>query len=97
MSCLHDMCLTRARICVDDISSIALVTEDRHWVKSQAVLNIAKGMGQPIAGLAHSANIFHEDIRNLVYDLVAQNRYQLFGESDTCRLMRPAWKERFLW
>jgi predicted DCC family thiol-disulfide oxidoreductase YuxK len=80
----------------DDISSIALVTEGRHWVKSQAVLNIAKGMKPPIDALAKLANVFHEDVRNVVYDFVAEERYDLFGESDTCRLMRPEWRERFL-
>ena len=80
----------------DDISSIALVTEDRHWIKSQAVLNIAKRMQQPWPMLAHTANAFHESVRDVVYDYVADNRYKMFGESDVCRLMRPEWKERFL-
>ena len=72
------------------------MTEDKHWVKSQAVLNIAKGMKLPMPLLAQTANVFHEDIRNVVYDFVAQNRYQMFGETDSCRLMRPEWKQRFL-
>jgi predicted DCC family thiol-disulfide oxidoreductase YuxK len=72
------------------------VTEDRHWIKSQAVLNIAKRMRMPLPVLANTANAFSEDFRNIVYDWVAQNRYQLFGESDTCRLMRSEWRDRFL-
>ena len=28
-------------------------------------------------------------LRNLIYDLVAQNRYQLFGKSDLCRIPTP--------
>jgi predicted DCC family thiol-disulfide oxidoreductase YuxK len=33
---------------------------------------------------------------NFWYDLVAENRYRIFGKSDTCRLPTPEEKTRFL-
>jgi len=30
------------------------------------------------------------------YDLVAKNRYRLFGRSDSCLLPKPEWRERFI-
>lgn len=35
-------------------------------------------------------------IRDWAYDFVAKRRKQLFGGVDTCALMRPEWRARFL-
>lgn len=80
----------------DDISSIVLVTEDAHWIKSQAVLNIAQRLGLPLPALAAFLQIFDGRFRDFVYDVIADNRYQVLGKSATCRLMQPEWKDRFL-
>jgi predicted DCC family thiol-disulfide oxidoreductase YuxK len=73
-----------------------LVTEDAHWTKSQAVLNIAKQLDLPLAALSAMLQVFDERLRDLVYDFVADNRYQILGKRATCRLMQPEWKDRFL-
>jgi predicted DCC family thiol-disulfide oxidoreductase YuxK len=35
-------------------------------------------------------------LRNPVYDLVAKNRYRIFGRTDACRIPTPELKARFL-
>lgn len=86
----------RVRPFADDVSSIALVTKDRHWIKSQAILNIARRLRLPLPALAAFAQLFHEAVRDIVYDVVSENRYKIFGVTPTCRLMQPEWKDRFI-
>lgn len=80
----------------DDISSICLVTRDAHWIKSQAVMKIAERLKMPLPLLAALSRLSTDGMRNIVYDQVARNRCKLFGESDSCRLMQPEWRDRFL-
>jgi predicted DCC family thiol-disulfide oxidoreductase YuxK len=35
-------------------------------------------------------------IRDIFYDLIARNRYKLFGRSDTCRMPTPELQQKFL-
>lgn len=37
-----------------------------------------------------------EPIRNFGYDLVAKNRYKIFGKKDSCQLPDPATRDRFI-
>jgi predicted DCC family thiol-disulfide oxidoreductase YuxK len=79
-----------------DITSIVLVNSERHWVKSQAVLHIAKGLNAPFPVLQAILQPIPWFVRDTVYEYVANNRYKLFGESDSCRMMLPEWRDRFL-
>lgn len=82
-------CLAHA----DDISSIVLVTKDRSYVKSEAVMNIAQRLRMPLSLVATLSQPVPSPLRNLVYDWVANNRYKIFGESSSCRLMQPEVRE----
>jgi predicted DCC family thiol-disulfide oxidoreductase YuxK len=73
-----------------------LVTKNRHWVKSQAVLNIAEELGMPIPLVASLMQLFAAPIRDVLYDWISRNRYDLFGEAPQCRMMQPEWRDRFL-
>jgi len=67
---------------------------EKIYAKSNAALRI---MGQ-LEGPARALRVFAflPLIPDLVYDLVAANRYQLFGKSDSCQLPRAEDRERFL-
>jgi len=78
---------------LDDISSIVLATADgKTHIKSDAILRIGRGLfrGTPLLPLAPAAQaglvLVPGFVRDTVYDLVANNRYNVFGESDQCRL-----------
>jgi predicted DCC family thiol-disulfide oxidoreductase YuxK len=73
-----------------------LVNKERHWVKSQAVLHISKGLKAPFPILQAILQPIPRFVRDAVYEYVANNRYNLFGESDSCRMMLPEWRDRFL-
>ena len=74
----------------DDISSIVLVTKDGAYVKSDAVLKITEEL-TPISLLPlkpaaiASRLVIPKFLRDIIYDNVADNRYQLMGKRDECR------------
>lgn len=67
----------------DDISSVVLVEKDRSFIKSEAVLRIMEYLNLPFPQLAVFLNFFPLFLRDFVYDNVANNRYAVFGRSET--------------
>lgn len=81
----------------DDISSIVLVEKGGvYHLKSSAVLNIAKGLSNPLEFLALFGMLVPPFLRDTAYDLVANNRYNILGKRDTCRMMDPKDRSRFI-
>ncbi|KAF6261705.1 hypothetical protein COO60DRAFT_1499844 [Scenedesmus sp. NREL 46B-D3] len=88
--------LTRCGRAPDDISSIVLVEQDRCCIKSEAVLRIATRLGMPLPLLAGLALLVPKFISDPVYDQVANNRYSVFGKSNSCRVSDAGFADRFL-
>src|SRR5271168_1394048 len=68
----------------DRPDSFAFVANGQAYVKSEAVLRIARELPR-----WHWTWLFHfipRVIRDAIYDLVARNRYRWFGRRDTCIL-----------
>lgn len=74
-----------------DLKSVVYLKNGKQYSKSDAVLRIMNDLGG-IWKLTQLGKILPKDIRNKAYDLVAENRYKLFGKRETCRL--PSVKER---
>ncbi|WOK93925.1 hypothetical protein Cni_G02626 [Canna indica] len=72
----------------DDISSVVLVEKDRSYIKSEAVLRIMEYLDLPFPQLAFFFKIVPLFVRDFAYDNVANNRYAIFGssESDSCEI-----------
>ena len=87
--------LVRAGKRRDDISSIVLCETNKTYFKSDAVLRIARKLDGSIAALGYLGPVVPKFARNMVYDLVANNRY-LFGEADQCRLDSDEFNNRFV-
>ena len=66
------------------------------FIKSEAVLKIAAELPQPIPLVASIASIFPLEFKDFVYDLIANNRYSLFGKTDTCRVGDVDFTDRFI-
>ncbi len=79
----------------EQVQSVYLVEDGRISSKSTAVLKIARDLGFPWS-LAAVFRLVPRPIRDLFYDLVAKNRYRVFGKRETCRLPTPDERERFL-
>lgn len=93
----HVAGLTSRHNCVEDISSIVLVTKQRHWIKSTAVLKIAEELKAPVPVLSALLQPIPGFVRDSVYKVVSTHRYSIFGEANQCRMMIPEWRARFLY
>ncbi|OEL23687.1 DCC family protein [Dichanthelium oligosanthes] len=67
----------------DDISSVVLVEKDRTYIKSEAVLRIMEYLNLPFPQLAIFLKFVPLFLRDFAYDNVANNRYTVFGRSET--------------
>ncbi len=79
-----------------ELDTIVFYKDGKLYKKSTAVLYIIKQQGIPWS-LFFIFIIVPPFIRDLIYKIIAQNRYQWFGKKETCRLPTPEEKSRFLW
>ena len=75
--------------------SIVAIDGYKVYQKSDAALEIARRM-DGIWKIFYVFKIIPAFLRNPVYDLVAKNRYRIFGRTDACRIPTPKLKARFL-
>ena len=83
-----------------ELSSIVLFDPGRQPPllarKSEAVREILTRLGGQWRFLSIVMALVPLSLRDLVYDLVAQLRYRIWGKRDTCRIPTPAERRRFL-
>ena len=77
------------------LNSIILIHRDKLYEKSSAVLHIFSVLGMPWR-LFSVFYILPLSWRDFLYDFIAQNRYKWFGKKDTCIMMLPTHKNRFI-
>ena len=63
--------------------------------KSEAALRVVEGLGGKWL-FARPLRLIPRPLRDMVYDLVAANRYRWFGRRDSCRVPSSDEQERFL-
>jgi predicted DCC family thiol-disulfide oxidoreductase YuxK len=91
----------------DDITSVILIdprgqqnnndAAPVYYDKSDCVLQVVKTLGWPAMVAANAATaLVPIGSRNGLYDLVAENRYNLLGKRDECRCGDPQYSDRFL-
>jgi predicted DCC family thiol-disulfide oxidoreductase YuxK len=79
----------------DDRSTVVLVEGDDCYTKSSAAIRVARHLGMPYAALAILV-VVPRPIRDAVYDVVAANRYDWFGQRDSCMVPTADVSDRFL-
>ncbi len=79
----------------DDLSTVLLVENEQLYSQSTAVLKILRQLngGWP---LLYGFIILPKFIRDFFYQLVAKNRYKLFGRKDVCMIPTPELKAKFV-
>jgi predicted DCC family thiol-disulfide oxidoreductase YuxK len=78
-----------------DSDSIILIESTKSYVKSTAVLRIAK----ELSGVWPILYVFialPTTLRDKLYDIIATNRYRFFGKRASCRVPTRKEKEKFL-
>jgi predicted DCC family thiol-disulfide oxidoreductase YuxK len=77
------------------IASVILIDQEKVYTKTDAVIQIANRLsGWP--KLFRVLKFIPKSIRNFGYDLIAKNRYILFGKRPTCRIPEESIRHRFL-
>ena len=85
-----------------DISSIVFIDDEidflsdeklKHYIKSDAVIQIVKKLGIPVH---YASSLLPLGFRDDIYDIIATNRYNLMGKYDECRLYDIEYEDRFL-
>lgn len=90
----HQLPEGRARVPAQPDTFI-LVDRRRVYARSTAALRTLRAVGGVWACL-YPAIIIPRVLRDLVYRLVARNRYKWFGKHDVCRVPTPALAMRFI-
>ena len=79
----------------DALSTIVLIRQKRYYVRSDAILEIARNL-DGVWPVIYAAKIIPRFIRDGVYKLIARQRYSWFGKKDNCMVPTPDLKTRFL-
>ena len=69
---------------------------ERVLQRSDAILRAGRELGGFWGASSSIAKVVPRGLRDIVYRLVATNRYLMFGKFDTCMLPDPSQRSRFL-
>lgn len=76
-----------------DLNSFVIWQNGVAWKRSDAVIRVLIGLRAPGAKIL---GLVPRPLRDLVYALVAKNRYRWFGKHESCRLPTADERSRFL-
>lgn len=82
-------------ISIENPDTFILIDGQKIFTKSTAALLVCKQLNG-ITKILFLLIILPEFFRNIIYDLVARNRYKLFGRKETCRVPTDEEKKKFL-
>lgn len=86
--------LERHAMPTEDFETFVLVEDDQIHTKSEAALRVTRRLDGPWPLLGPLLYLPRR-LRDVGYDLVANNRYRLFGKKDECPVPPPELRERF--
>ena len=87
--------LQEYKLNVSDFDTFVLIVNDKHFTKSTAALKIARKLNYPVKVLYYFIFI-PKFLRDLIYSLIAINRYKIFGRRDICRIPSEDERDKFL-
>ena len=80
---------------VQNLDSVVVIIDGQIHTKSKAVLEVLNTLGGRWK-LISILGVLPKGLLNIGYDLVASNRYKIFGKKETCRIPTPEERERFI-
>ncbi|HSL87718.1 MAG TPA: DCC1-like thiol-disulfide oxidoreductase family protein [Ignavibacteriaceae bacterium] len=78
-----------------DFDTFVLLESKEYFIKSTAALKVIKDISGWLK-ILYPFIILPEFIRDSVYNLIAQNRYKIFGKLETCRVPTDEEKSKFI-
>ena len=87
--------LNKFNMKTEDFDTFILIDGEICFTKSTAALKIARELNYPVKVLYYFIFI-PKFLRDLIYSLIAKNRYKFFGERDICRIPSEKEKNKFL-
>jgi len=80
---------------ISNPDTFVLIIGADYYTKSTAALKVCKELSGMIK-ILYPLIFLPEFLRDFVYDLIAKNRYKLFGKKDSCRIPTEEEKLKFL-
>lgn len=77
------------------IDTVMLIQHNKIFKRSRAALEIARQL-KGLWPMCYVFIIVPGFIRDIVYNIIAKNRYKWFGQMEVCRIPTPEMRERFL-
>lgn len=87
--------LKRQYHAAENLDTIVLIDNDKIYYKSDAALRICKNLD----GMWKIFSVFiiiPRSLRDILYDLIAKNRYKWFGKKEHCMIPKQEMRDRFL-
>lgn len=80
----------------DDPVSLLVIRDGRLFLKHHAVIDVLDGLGPGWRGTAWLGRLIPSAIAGPAYDLIARNRYRIWGKRETCMMPPRGVEARFL-
>jgi predicted DCC family thiol-disulfide oxidoreductase YuxK len=94
-SAVGEAVLDRLDLPADELETVVLLDGNRAYTRSAAAIRVGELLGGPyrVAGLGW---LLPRRVRDWLYAVVAEHRYEWFGRKDQCMVPTPALRERFV-
>jgi predicted DCC family thiol-disulfide oxidoreductase YuxK len=79
----------------EDARTFVLVVDGKPYVRSEAAIRVARYLRPPWRALG-GIRVLPRAFRDWGYDVVARNRYQWFGQAESCIVPTPELRARFI-
>lgn len=80
---------------VTDLKSVVVLIDGKTYRKAEGVFKAVSSLGG-IWKMTSLIGSLPSGMLNVGYDMVAENRYRMFGKRETCRLPTPEERTRFI-
>jgi predicted DCC family thiol-disulfide oxidoreductase YuxK len=87
--------LKKFNLSTKDFDTFVLIDGDKYYIRSTAALIVAKNL-PGLWKVLYALIIIPGPLRDFLYNLVAKNRYKLFGKKEACRIPTAEERSKFL-
>jgi predicted DCC family thiol-disulfide oxidoreductase YuxK len=87
--------LEEHHLATDSFDTLILVEGERIYNRSTAALRIAKKLSG-LWPIFYGFIVVPKFIRDPIYNLIAKNRYKMFGKKETCRIPTSEERAKFI-